>query len=61
MSDFTTTQSRGSLGWIIGAIAVVLVLLFIIFGAGIEPVPGDGIVLPEAGAVPADPAPAVVD
>lgn len=59
MADFTTVQKSSSTGWIIGAIAVVLVLLFIVFAGGSGTTTGDGTLLPE-GTPAIDSAPAAV-
>ena len=40
MADYTTGQTSGNGGWIIGAIVVGLIVLFLVF-AGNAPPPGD--------------------
>jgi len=57
MADITTIQKTNAKGWIIGAIVVVLVLLYVVFAGGSAPT-GDATLQP--GATPAiEPAPAV--
>ncbi|MHA6262258.1 hypothetical protein ACXYMO_03570 [Arenibacterium sp. CAU 1754] len=41
MADYTNVQKSSSAGWIIGAIAVAAVLLFLIVSAGNTPAPID--------------------
>lgn len=41
MADFTTVENRNSLGWIIGIIVVVLVLLYAFFGGQLAQTTGD--------------------
>lgn len=44
MADHTTRQSRsGRMGWIIGALVLVLLVLFIIFGYGNRTPSDDGV------------------
>ena len=58
MADYTTVPKSGSQGWIIGAIVVVLVLLYIVFAGGTAPT-GDATLQP--GTTPiSEPAPAAV-
>ncbi len=47
MADFTNTQKSGSMGWIIGAVVVVLVILYIVFAGTSDPGTGTTVVLPD--------------
>ena len=48
MSDFSTNRTGSSKGWIIGAIVVVLIVLFIVFSSGSAPPTGADAVVPDA-------------
>ena len=67
MADYTHVQKSNSTGWIIGAIVVVLVVLFIAFaGGGPGTISDDGAVGPDgtpivAPATDPEPAPAATE
>jgi hypothetical protein len=48
MSDFSTNRTGSSKGWIIGAIVVVLVVLYIVFSSGSAPPTGGEATVPDA-------------